>query len=81
MVFAPQKGTGDSCLVAAHGTVTAPAQTTLAKGAKDNMDQQKPVDPTPLDQLGDTPQWIDCPFCHRRTETRLEKKQLGPVKM
>jgi hypothetical protein len=63
-------------------TVTAPPQTTLIIEAKDNMDQQKPItDPTPLDKLGDTPQWVDCPFCHRRTETRLETKQLGPVQM
>jgi hypothetical protein len=25
----------------------------------------------PLNQLGDQPQWIDCPFCQRRTMTRL----------
>ncbi len=36
--------------------------------------QKSVADVTPLDQLGDTPQWIDCPFCHRRTKTRLEKK-------
>ncbi|AEO63758.1 765d9350-c5c3-45d8-8a6d-b886477d322e [Thermothielavioides terrestris] len=29
---------------------------------------------TPLDQLGDSPQWIDCPFCHRRTLTRVSKE-------
>jgi hypothetical protein len=25
----------------------------------------------PLNQLGEQPQWIDCPFCQRRTVTRL----------
>ena len=28
---------------------------------------------TPLDQLGQQPQWIDCPFCQRRTMTRVNK--------
>jgi len=28
----------------------------------------------PLNQLGDTPQWIDCPFCQKRTQTRLDKE-------
>ncbi|KAH7629663.1 hypothetical protein B0T09DRAFT_134640 [Sordaria sp. MPI-SDFR-AT-0083] len=27
----------------------------------------------PLTQLGGGPQWIDCPFCRRRTQTRVEK--------
>ena len=27
----------------------------------------------PLNQLGSEPQWIDCPFCHQRTKTRLHK--------
>ncbi len=80
-VFAHTKTKGDSYIVAANGTVIAPPQITLIKGAKDNMDQQKPVDPTPLNQLKHTPQWIDCPFCHQRTETRIEKKQLGPLQM
>ncbi|OAA66366.1 LPS-induced tumor necrosis factor alpha factor [Akanthomyces lecanii RCEF 1005] len=30
---------------------------------------QAPTTVTPLNQLGDTPQWIDCPFCHKRTKT------------
>lgn len=29
---------------------------------------------TPLHMLGDQPESIDCPFCHRRTETRVRKK-------
>ncbi|KAL2018444.1 hypothetical protein VTK56DRAFT_863 [Thermocarpiscus australiensis] len=29
---------------------------------------------TPLNQLGDHPQWIDCPFCQRRTMTRVNKE-------
>ncbi|KAI8660131.1 LITAF domain-containing protein [Fusarium keratoplasticum] len=29
---------------------------------------------TPLHMLGDQPESIDCPFCHRRTETRVSKK-------
>ncbi len=43
--------------------------------------QQSPMTPqhpvagvTPLNQLGDRPQWIDCPFCKRRTLTRLDKE-------
>lgn len=55
-------------------------QIALIKGAKDTMDPQKP-DPTPLNRLEDTPQWIDCPFCHRQTQTQVEKKKLGPLKM
>ncbi|OAA55132.1 LPS-induced tumor necrosis factor alpha factor [Cordyceps fumosorosea ARSEF 2679] len=29
---------------------------------------------TPLNQLGDTPQYIDCPFCHQRTKTVVRKE-------
>lgn len=29
---------------------------------------------TPLTSLGDHPQFIDCPFCNRRAQTRLSKK-------
>uniref|UniRef100_A0A0B7KG97 LITAF domain-containing protein n=1 Tax=Bionectria ochroleuca TaxID=29856 RepID=A0A0B7KG97_BIOOC len=29
---------------------------------------------TPLASLGDHPQFIDCPFCNRRAQTRLNKK-------
>ncbi len=38
---------------------------------------EKPVDDgtTPLDQLGDTPEEIHCPFCHQRTHTRIEVKK------
>ncbi len=46
----------------------------------DTPQQQLPITPqhpiagvTPLNQLGDRPQWIDCPFCKRRTLTRLDK--------
>jgi len=39
------------------------------------------ADPTPLDKLGDTPEWIDCPFCHQRTQTRLETKKNSVKKM
>ncbi|KAG7285694.1 hypothetical protein NEMBOFW57_007987 [Staphylotrichum longicolle] len=36
------------------------------------MSPQQPVPTvTPLNMLGDRPQWIDCPFCQRRTMTRL----------
>ncbi len=31
-----------------------------------------PVYVTPLERLGELPADIDCPFCHRRTRTRLE---------
>ncbi|KAK4228629.1 hypothetical protein QBC38DRAFT_474424 [Podospora fimiseda] len=29
---------------------------------------------TPLNMLSDQPQWIDCPFCQRRTKTRVQKE-------
>ncbi|TQV90789.1 LPS-induced tumor necrosis factor alpha factor [Cordyceps javanica] len=29
---------------------------------------------TPLNQLGDMSQWIDCPFCHKRTKTTVRKE-------
>ncbi|KAK4168363.1 hypothetical protein QBC43DRAFT_117278 [Cladorrhinum sp. PSN259] len=28
---------------------------------------------TPLNMLGHAPQWIDCPFCQKRTRTRVRK--------
>ncbi|KAK3380784.1 hypothetical protein B0H63DRAFT_192961 [Podospora didyma] len=28
---------------------------------------------TPMHLLSDHPQWIDCPFCHHRAQTRVEK--------
>ncbi|RMX77849.1 hypothetical protein D0869_09557 [Hortaea werneckii] len=39
---------------------------------------QQPMNPnfapvTPLHHLGETEAWIDCPFCHRRTRTRVDK--------
>ena len=33
---------------------------------------------TPLRLLGDQSDWVDCPFCRRRVETRVERK---PSKM
>ncbi|KAF4466357.1 hypothetical protein FALBO_6782 [Fusarium albosuccineum] len=35
---------------------------------------QTPQKVTPLHLLGDQPDSIDCPFCHRRTDTRVKKK-------
>ncbi|KAH6961947.1 hypothetical protein BKA56DRAFT_736782 [Ilyonectria sp. MPI-CAGE-AT-0026] len=29
---------------------------------------------TPLNLLGDQPEWIDCPFCERRTMTTIKRK-------
>lgn len=29
---------------------------------------------TPLERLGDAPDWIDCPFCQRMTKTRVTKQ-------
>ena len=29
---------------------------------------------TPLDHLGMVPEWIDCPWCQRMTETRVTKQ-------
>lgn len=28
---------------------------------------------TPIEKLGDEPEFIDCPFCNRRTQTRVER--------
>ncbi len=39
--------------------------------AANGPQQQPAAGVTPLTQLGDQPQWIDCPFCHQRTMTRL----------
>jgi lipopolysaccharide-induced tumor necrosis factor-alpha factor len=39
------------------------------------MTSQQPVlGVIPLNQLGEQPQWIDCPFCHQRTMTRVNKE-------
>lgn len=36
------------------------------------MAAQQPVPGViPINQLGDRPQWIDCPFCNQRTMTRV----------
>ncbi|KAM4066347.1 LITAF-like zinc ribbon domain-containing protein [Hirsutella rhossiliensis] len=32
---------------------------------------------TPLHLLNGAPQWIDCPFCQRRTQTSVEKMGTG----
>lgn len=29
---------------------------------------------TPLNQLTNTPEWIDCPFCHKRTKTTVRSE-------
>lgn len=29
---------------------------------------------TPLDHLGQEPEWIDCPWCQRMTKTRVTKE-------
>jgi hypothetical protein len=50
-------------------TMSAAPQKTVAGAA-----QQGPgARVVPLDRLGSEPQWIDCPFCHERTRTRLQK--------
>ena len=36
--------------------------------------EQPALGVTPLNRLGDGPQWIDCPFCKRRTMTRLNSE-------
>lgn len=28
---------------------------------------------TPLEALGNYDAWIDCPFCHQRTRTKVDK--------
>ena len=28
---------------------------------------------TPIEQLGEVPAWIDCPYCKRRTQTRVQQ--------
>ncbi|KAJ6788574.1 hypothetical protein PWT90_05333 [Aphanocladium album] len=36
--------------------------------------KQVPAIVVPLNQLSDMPQWIDCPFCHKRTQTTVRKE-------
>ncbi len=49
--------------------------------AAELLDATSPVDQppvavvTPLHQLGDQPQWIDCPFCEHRAMTRLDHRR------
>jgi hypothetical protein len=33
-----------------------------------------PTTVIPLNMLGDQPQWIDCPFCHKRTTTTVRRE-------
>ncbi|KAL1865737.1 hypothetical protein Daus18300_007113 [Diaporthe australafricana] len=40
------------------------------KSALKANDQNNPVE---LKQLEKKPAWVDCPFCHSRVETRVEK--------
>lgn len=35
---------------------------------------QPPATVIPLNMLGPEPQWIDCPFCHQRTKTMINKE-------
>ncbi|MCJ1233244.1 hypothetical protein MMC14_001199 [Varicellaria rhodocarpa] len=35
---------------------------------------RNPIYVTPLERLGETPEWIDCPFCQRRTRTMVTKE-------
>jgi hypothetical protein len=48
--------------------------------APNGPQQQAALGVTPLSQLGDHTQWIDCPFCHRRTMTRL-RTEGSPMQM
>jgi hypothetical protein len=34
---------------------------------------QNPVYVTALDQLSTQPEWVDCPHCRRRTQSRVTK--------
>ncbi len=36
--------------------------------------EQPPATVIPLNMLGSEPQWIDCPFCHQRTKTMINKE-------
>ncbi|KAL2126519.1 hypothetical protein VTI74DRAFT_779 [Chaetomium olivicolor] len=55
------------------GLPNLPADQNLAKPLP--MPPQQPIlGVTPLNILGDQPQWIDCPFCQRRTMTRIGKE-------
>ena len=49
-------------------------QSTPSKGVDTiiTIPQQKYV--TPLKSLPDEPAWIDCPFCHQMTQTKVEQK-------
>ncbi|EFY93159.1 hypothetical protein J3459_011824 [Metarhizium acridum] len=39
-----------------------------------NMAGAPPMTVIPLNQLSDQPQWIDCPFCHQRTTTTVQRE-------
>ncbi|KIE00147.1 LPS-induced tumor necrosis factor alpha factor, partial [Metarhizium majus ARSEF 297] len=39
-----------------------------------NMAGAPPMAVVPLNQLGDKPQWIDCPFCHQPTMTFVQRE-------
>jgi hypothetical protein len=39
-----------------------------------NTQSAPPMVVIPLNQLGDQPQWIDCPFCHHRATTTVTRE-------
>ncbi|KAK2608659.1 hypothetical protein QQS21_002770 [Conoideocrella luteorostrata] len=39
-----------------------------------NNQNGQPATVIPLNQLADKPQWIDCPFCHKRTMTIVQRE-------
>ncbi|KAG5940770.1 hypothetical protein E4U53_007541 [Claviceps sorghi] len=43
-------------------------------GQSHAQDAQPPATVIPLHQLTDQPQWIDCPFCHRRAMTVVRRE-------
>ncbi|KAK9443014.1 LPS-induced tumor necrosis factor alpha factor [Metarhizium brunneum] len=50
-------------------------QANQAKNAPTNQPPQPAnMAVTPLNQLGNQPQWIDCPFCHQRTMTTVQRE-------
>lgn len=54
-----------------------PAQSTAAVSTYSNMDASNMDTVTPLHLLGDQSDTVDCPFCRRRTETRVKKTASG----
>ncbi|KAF9872759.1 hypothetical protein CkaCkLH20_09622 [Colletotrichum karsti] len=60
------------------GPTTATSHPVNEKGGDPNMMAPPMIQGvTPLHMLGDSPQWIDCPFCMKRTLTTINTEGTG----